>query len=60
MRKHRISALIALMLCLPLTMLAKVEHLLPKVHTLNVANGLPFALQRTVTITDENNTAALK
>ncbi len=60
MRKHRVTALIALMLCLPLTMLAKVEHLLPKVHTLNVANGLPFALQRTVTITDVNNTAALQ
>ena len=60
MRKHRISALIALMLCLPLTMLAKVEHLLPKVHSLTETKGTPFALQRTVTITDANNTAALR
>ena len=41
-------------------MQAKVEHLLPKVHTLNETNGTPFALQRPVTITDVNNTAALK
>jgi len=60
MRKHRISALIALMLCLPLAMQAKVEHLLPKAHTLTETKGTPFALQRAVTITDANNTAALK
>ena len=60
MRKQLSFALIALMLCLPLTLQAKVEHLLPKVHSLKVANGLPFALGRAVTITDVNNTAALK
>ena len=41
-------------------MQAKVEHLLPKVHTLNETNGTPFALRRAVTITDETNSAALR
>ena len=41
-------------------MQAKVEHLLPKVHTLKETNGTPFALQRAVTITDETNSAALR
>ena len=48
------------MLCLPMAMQAKVEHLLPKVHTLKETNGTPFALQRAVTITDETNSAALR
>jgi hypothetical protein len=53
-------------LCLFMAMLcnvavqAKVEHLLPKVHSLNETEGTPFALKRTVTITDETNSAALK
>ena len=38
------------MVCMPLTMQAKVEHLLPKVHTLSETNGTPFALQRAVSI----------
>ena len=60
MRRHMLPALIALMLCLPVTMQAKVQHLLPKVHALKETNATPFALQRTVTITDETNSAALK
>ena len=48
------------LLCIPMTMQAKVEHLLPKVHSLTETKGTPFALQRAVTITDANNTAALK
>ena len=53
-------------LCLLMAMLcnvavqAKVEHLLPKVHSLTETKGTPFALKRTVTITDETNSAALK
>ena len=60
MRKHIVPALITLMLCLPLGLQADVTHLLPKVHSLNVTNQLSFDLQRAVTITDVNNTAALK
>lgn len=52
--------LLAVMLCLPMAMQADVTHLLPKVHSLNVTNQPSFELQRAVTITDENNTAALK
>ena len=48
------------LLCIPMTMQAKVEHLLPKVHSLNETKGTPFALKRTVTITDKTNSAALK
>ena len=48
------------LLCIPMTMQAKVEHLLPKVHSLKETKGTPFALQRAVTITDETNSAALK
>ena len=60
MRKLFAPALIALMLCLPSAMQAKVEHLLPKVHSLTETKGTPFALHRAVTITDANNTVALK
>ncbi len=60
MRKHITPALITLMLCLPLSVQAKVEHLLPKVHSLTETKATPFALQRAVTITDANNTVALK
>ena len=60
MRKHSILALIAVMMCLPLALQAKVEHLLPKVHVLKETKGTPFALKRTVTITDATNSAALK
>ena len=60
MKKQLFPALVAMMLCLPMTMQADVTHLLPKVHSLNVTNQPSFELQRAVTITDENNTAALK
>ena len=60
MRKHSIFAVIAMMMCLPLALQAKVEHLLPKVHVLKETKGTPFALKRTVTITDATNSAALK
>ena len=60
MRKHIAPALIALMLCLPLALQAKVEHLLPKVHSLTETKGTPFALKRVVTIKDETNSAALQ
>ena len=55
-----VLCLLTAMLCLPMAMQAKVEHLLPKVHSLNETEGTPFALKRTVTITDETNSAALK
>ena len=60
MKKQLFPALVAMMLCLPMAMQADVTHLLPKVHSLNVTNQPSFELQRAVTITDENNTAALK
>ena len=60
MRKLFFPALIALMLCLPLSVKAKVDHLLPKVHSLTETKGTPFALHRAVTIADANNTVALK
>ncbi len=60
MRKLFFPALIALMLCLPLSVKAKVDHLLPKVHSLTETKGTPFALHRAVTIIDANNTVALK
>ena len=44
MRKHIVPALIALMLCLPFALQAKVNHLLPKVHSLTETKGTPFAL----------------
>ena len=60
MKKQLFPALVAMMLCLPMTMQADVTHLLPKVHSLNVTNQPSFGLQRAVTITDVNNTVALK
>ena len=63
MRKHYF---LKSTLCLFMAMLcnvavqAKVEHLLPKVHSLTETKGTPFALQRAVSIIDANNTAALK
>ena len=49
MKKHITSALIALMLCLPLTLQAKVEHLLPKVQLVETDKG-SFKLHRAVNI----------
>ena len=45
-----VLCLLVAMVCMPLAMQAKVEHLLPKVHSLKETNGTPFALQRAVTI----------
>ena len=45
-----VLCLLVAMVCMPLAMQAKVEHLLPKVHLLKETNGTPFALQRAVTI----------
>ena len=51
MRKHIAPALIALMLCLPLTLQAKVEHLLPRPQQVTVTeNAAAFALSGNVTI----------
>ena len=51
MRKYILSAVIALMTCLPLSMMAKVEHLLPKPQQITVNEGAaPFALGGSVTI----------
>ena len=52
--------LLTALVCSPLSMQAKVEHLLPKVHSLTETKGTPFALKRTVTIADDTNSAALK
>ena len=64
MKKHLFKkstlCLLVGLLCLPSAMQAKVEHLLPKVHSLTETKGTPFALHRAVTITDDNNTVALK
>ena len=60
MKKILVPLFAALMLLLPQTLQAKVEYLLPKVHSLVETKGTPFALGRAVTITDANNTAALK
>ena len=48
------------LVCLPMAMQAKVEHLLPKVHSLIETKETPFALQRAVNITDETNSVALR
>lgn len=64
MKKHLFKkstlCLLVGLLCLPSAMQAKVEHLLPKVHSLTETKGTPFALHRAVTITDANNTVALE
>lgn len=60
MKKLLASTIATLMLCLPLSIQAKVGHLLPKVHSLTETKGTPFALHRAVTITDANNTVALE
>ena len=60
MKKFFYYPFVALMLCLPMAVQAKVNHLLPKVHTLKETQGVSFTLQREVTITDATNSAALK
>ena len=55
-----VLCLLVAIACLPMAMQAKVEHLLPKVHSLTETGGTPFALQRAVTIDDETNSTALR
>ncbi|MBR5847493.1 MAG: family 20 glycosylhydrolase [Bacteroidaceae bacterium] len=51
MRKHIVPALIALMLCLPLALQAKVEHLLPLPQEITATEGVAaFTLSGNVTI----------
>ena len=60
MKKHLTLTIVAMMMCLPLTLQAKVNHLLPKVHSLKETKGTPFALQRAVSLTDATESTALK
>ena len=50
MIKKSFLALIALILCLPCTVQAKVEHLLPKPQEVVVTPGVAFALSGAVSI----------
>ena len=50
MTKKIILALVALVLCLPTAMQAKVEHLLPKPQQVTVTPGVAFALSGAVSI----------
>ena len=54
------SLLVALTLCLPATVQAKVTHLLPKAQMVELTGGTAFALGRTVTITDPTNSTLLQ
>ena len=54
MRKHFISALIALMLCLPQVLLASVNTLLPKPQVVNETDSGSFGLNRPVSIVYNN------
>ena len=59
--KKIVSAIsIALLAILPLAVQAKVTHLLPKPHEIRETQSTPFALGRTVTITDATNCVALR
>ena len=60
MKRLLAPTLVALALCTPLSTLAKVEHLLPKVHSLTETNGAPFALHRAISISDVTASTALK
>lgn len=50
MIKKSVLAFAALLLCLPLTLQAKVEHLLPKPQQVTVTPGVAFALSGSVSI----------
>ena len=54
------SLLIALALCLPVSVQAKVTHLLPKPQKVEATSGTPFALGRIVTITDPTGCTLLQ
>ena len=59
MKKIVFSAFVAFALCSPLCLQAKVEHLLPKVHSLIETDGAPFTLHRAVSISDMTECKAL-
>ncbi|MBR5234922.1 MAG: hypothetical protein IKV24_01840, partial [Bacteroidaceae bacterium] len=59
MKKIVFSAFVAFALCSPLCLQAKVEHLLPKVHSLIETDGAPFTLHRAVSISDMTESKAL-
>ena len=50
MRRLFVFAFVVLALCFPFATQAKVEHLLPKVHSLTRTNSAPFVLHRDVAI----------
>ena len=60
-RRTLTATLVAFLVAmLPLTLQAKVTHLLPKPHSITETKGTPFALGRAVTITDETNCELLR
>ena len=60
MKRLFTSALVALAICLPHAVQAKVTHLLPKPQQVEVTPGTAFALGRTVTISDPTDCTALQ
>lgn len=58
MIKKSVLAFAALLLCLPLTLQAKVEHLLPKPQQVEVTPGVAFALSGPVSINYADGVAA--
>ena len=60
-RRTLTATLVALLVAmLPLTLQAKVTHLLPKPHKVNETKSTPFALNRAITINDATNSALLR
>lgn len=59
MRRLFVFAFVVLALCFPFATQAKVEHLLPKVHSLTRTNSAPFVLHRDVAISDTTYCKAL-
>ena len=60
MRKLITSFIAVLLLSVPQLTMAKATHLLPKPQKIEVTSGTPFALGRTVTITDPTNSSLLE
>ena len=60
MRKLITSFIAVILLCVPQLTMAKATHLLPKPQKIEVTSGTPFALGRTVTITDPTNSSLLE
>ena len=60
-RRTLTATLVAFLVAmLPLTLQAKVTHLLPKPHKVNETKSTPFALNRAITINDATNSALLR